>query len=159
MAAIERAAEARRQRRSRRPLTLRHAKRHLGKVPPLKDTSTLGSTPPLHALAESLRGQAEHDPRGAALSDLAGAMEGLTGTPQAVVAAAMQLVTAFFIAAWDALDPEERQIRLDEALELLGLDGLTDATRLALAEECARDDLRRGYPTLTVATISSQVCG
>ena len=117
LAAVESAAEARRKRRSRRPLTLRHAKRHLEKVEPIAPSPT--SQTPLRAMADGLLEQAEHDPRRGELEQLARTLAALGGSGPDIVTAAMACITAFFTEAWEALPPRQRQDRLDEALEIV----------------------------------------
>lgn len=157
--ALERAAESRRKRRSRIPLALRHARRHLGKETRglLKPLPTDPEAPhPLAPLALALRHQAGEDPRGAALGGLVDELERLPAEDaETLLRGALGAVRRFFTGAWEAMPDSERRARLSEAREELAEveDAVDEATLLAAVEEHARDRLRRDYPLLTAATL------
>lgn len=150
--ALERAAEARRARRSRFPLQLTHAKRHL-------DRPTKGAfggavrQVPGPALAPVVVGL-----DGSAPSELAlrGALEALQGTdPEALFREAATAVRGFLEARWHELPASARATLEAEARDDLGdlADGLDEDTLEALVAEGARDRLRAGYPALSAASL------
>jgi len=154
--ALERAADARRKRRSRIPLSLGHARRHLGK--PTRGALPAGPADPTHPLAPlavALRAQAAADPREESLRALADALLELEGEADGVVRGALALIRGFFADAWSALTEAERAVRLAAAREEIAdlADLVDEAVLVAAVEEVARDRLRQGYPLLTAATV------
>lgn len=159
LVALERAYTSRRERRSRIPLTLRHAKRHLGKptkgvLEPMAPDEAPDDHP-LRPLVDAVRDHADGDPRGDELHDLAVHLERLPpGDDERLLRGALGAMREFFHGAWDALDDDERRLRLAEARDEFGdVDGVDEATLAAAVEEHARDALRRDYPLLTAATL------
>jgi len=152
--ALERAAEARRARRSRFPLQLTHAKRHLD-----RPTSGLFRSPPpaegcpMGPVVRAL----EAAPSSAALASLRAALEALPADadPESLFRSAATAARAFLDARWAELPATERQRLQAEALEGLGdlADLVDDDTREALVREGARDLLRAGYPALSAASL------
>jgi len=156
--ALERASESRRKRRSRIPLTLGHAKRHLGKVTrgALKPLREADAAHPLVPLTNALRERAEADPRRDALNGLATTLETLPAEDaDTLLRGALGAVRRFFTGAWDGLSEADRRTRLDQArAEFADVEEEVDeATLLAAVQEHARDRLRRDYPLLTAATL------
>lgn len=147
--ALERAAESRRKRRSRIPLALGHAKRHLGKVTrgSLQPLSP-GLAHPLAPLAEVLR----HDP---VQAPLAAELEALPAHDhEELLRDALGLVRRFLTGRWEGMSVHERSRRLDDAREdLLLPEHPGDASLEAMIEEHARDRLRQDHPLLTAATL------
>lgn len=154
LVAIERAAESRRQNRSRLPLTLGQAKRHLDKtLTPAKEAPVRGGLP---ALVATIREAARDDRHHQALLELAVAIEGLkSDDPEALLRGALSSARAFFQRQWLALTEAERSELLAMAEDDLGdLAGLLDEITLAGAvEERARDLLRQAYPWLQAGTL------
>ena len=150
LCAVERAAAARRAKRSRLPLTLTRAKVHLKAVSSSTPTRSGGTATehPFEGLSDALaaRGAA---PLGALLSAL-----DATDT-EALVRAAVALARDFLLDEWSALPMAARERRLDEArASLVALDlGFDDNDLDAAAEELARDDLRRTWPMLEAAQL------
>lgn len=158
--ALERAADARRKRPSRIPLSLQSARRHLGKtsrgrLKTAKAPST--DTHPLHAMVRAVRSTiTADDPRGEELASLADALQALpTADPVLLEARAQALCRDFLLAAWETMSDWERQARQQDARrELASLAGmLSEAALDASAEELARDQLRQAYPLLSAATV------
>lgn len=139
--ALERASESRKRSRSKVPLTLAHAKRHLGK-PPARPRHVSGAT--------------VADP--AALSALDRALDGIDGTGETALRNALALVRAFFDATWDAWGPAGRSAARKQASEALGdLLSFVDASDAeALVDERARDILRSSYPSLSAGALSER---
>lgn len=144
--AIERAADARRKRRSRLPLTLTRAKVHLGK-------------PPLLVHEAAIRPAGSHPFAGVGLELLARGEVGLAGElllidptdHEDALRAALALVRPFLHARWDALPKVERDARVRAACEELGALGLAEDELQVLAEEIVRDEIRRAWPMLDAA--------
>jgi len=157
--ALERAAEARRKQRSRIPLSLRHAKRHLGKATRTRltalDPNALGEGHPLTPLVDALRASSRGDARSEAVLTLADGLHALpAGDAETLLRGALGEVRRFFTHAWETLDEAERARRLADAREAFeDVEGIDEATLLAAIEEHARDGLRRDYPLLTAATL------
>jgi hypothetical protein len=152
--ALERAAEARRAKRSRFPLQLTHARRHLDK--PTKGAfareAPRGAGGPLAPVARALATA----PRSAAHEALQRTLDGLKGhDAEALFREAAAAVRRFLDARWQELTDEERgrlrQRALDELGDLATL--VDDDTRRSLVEEGARDLLRAGYPALSAASL------
>jgi hypothetical protein len=145
--ALDRAAEGRRARRSRVPLALKHAKRHL--------TATAVVAEPKDPLLDRLHSVASGDGHRESLLQLHGRLiafreAGMTDPTEGVDALRM-----FFEEAWNRQSATKRAALLTEAEETLGdlLTGLDASTCSTLLEETARSRLRAGYPWLTVAAV------
>jgi len=157
--ALERAAEARRKRRSRIPLSLRHAKRHLGKATRSRldvlGPGTLQADHPLAPLVDALRIASQKDTRSDAMLALAEGLRTLPADdPETLLRSALGKVRRFFTHAWETLDEADRARRLEHAQEdFADAEGIDEAILLAAIEEHARDGLRRDYPLLTAATL------
>jgi hypothetical protein len=160
--ALERAAEARRKARSRTPLSLAAAKRHLGRPVAgafAKERPPRGGEPPLAPLVRALKAVPTGTDR-AARDVLERALLAVDGRGEDAERQALSAVRTFLEDAWRALGEAGRKALADEARDELGdLLGLVDAgTADALVEETARDRLRRRYPALTAATLR-ELCG
>lgn len=147
LCALECAAEARRKRRSRVPLGLRQARRHLK---PAKQQLRVGvdQCKPLAALVGAARDQARREGE-QALAALADALEALPdGEPEQVAEQALTRIARWLDEQWNALAGAERQRLLAAAVAGLGdLADLVDERTLgSLAEEAARDAIRARYP-------------
>ena len=156
VAALERAAEVRRKKRSRLPLSLATAKRHLAKVARGELKALPGGPHPFEPLGEALRRQAAADPRGTALGGLADELCTLpVEDADTLLRGALGAVRRFFTGAWDGMNAAERGERLHAAAEDLAeiAQDLDEATRIAAMEEAARDRLRQEYPLLTAAVM------
>lgn len=157
LAGIERAAEVRRARRSRLPLTLGQAKRYIEGAPAVaRAAAAPPPTPgrPFAAVAASLREQVAADPGGVWLAELAVRLDAIEGDDaETVLRAALAEVRWFLEAVWDGLGDEGRAARLAAASAELADLGLDEADLARAAEALARDDLRRGYPSLTMASL------
>ena len=154
--ALERAAEARRKARSRIPLSLAGAKRHLAKVARGGVTALPAGPHPFEPLGQELKRQAARDPRGDALAGLAAELSGLpVEDAETLLRGALGAVRRFFTGAWDGMGAAERADRLHDAgRELEGIaQDLDEATLIAATEEAARDRLRQDYPLLTAARL------
>jgi hypothetical protein len=150
--AVERAAEARRRKRARTPLTLGAVKRHLGRPSYARDVPrSKPGEPPLAALARALRGNPDPDGAGARLAaSLADVRPEESGEREALAA-----IRTFVETRWDGLGDARR-----DALRARACDELGDLLRLvdeadghALVEETARDLFRQGYPLLAAASV------
>ena len=149
LVALERAAEARRKKRSRIPLTLRAARRHLGKAG--RATLRKGTDRSLQPLANHYA--ATDDTALAALCDELRAVE--AADAERAMAMAMGLIRTFLESAWKGLRPGERERHLAAAQEDLGdlLHDIPEVDRPALVEEVARDALRQRYDALSAANV------
>ena len=145
--ALDRAAEARRVRRSRVPLALKHARRHL--------KSTVTVTKPSEPLLERIASAAAGDTNGDALLQLHRRLSGLSADSVQDPAEGVDALRMFFEAAWNGQSASRRAVLLTEAEKTLGdlLTGLDASTCSTLLEETARSRLRAGYPWLTVAAV------
>ena len=145
--ALDRAAEARRARRSRVPLALKHAKRHLER------TATV--VPPQHPLLETMSMVAAADEHREAMLRLRGRLMRLLEDRTVQPAQGVEAMRAFFEDAWSGLGSAKRDALLFDAKQNLGdlLTGLDASTCSTLLEETARSRLRAGYPWLTVAAV------
>ncbi len=157
--ALERAHDARRKRRTRAQLALRHARTHLAKatrgaLQPLPASTDRDH--PLTALTQVLRTQAQKDPRGEALEGLVTTLERLpSGDGETLLRGALGAVRDFFRGAWEQMPASERDDRVHRARDALrDLAGMVDEPAFeAAVDEAARDGLRRDYPLLTAATL------
>lgn len=157
--ALERAVDARRKAPSRVPLSLTHAKRHLGKPGAAVVTGGVETTNAGHPLAPitvALRAGGDANRRELAdhLEALPAGPEGSLG-PDALVEKAVAAIRTFHAARWSALTDEDRRARIASAVEALGdLRGhLDEAVLWAAAEEHARDHHRQELPWLATATV------
>lgn len=152
--ALERAADARRRRRSKVPLRLSHARRHLGR--PTRAHRPTAVVRPVSAddgpFAPVV---AMLDPRDPAEAELAGALRAVSGRGEPAVTAALACVRAFVDRTWRALGDEGQSALLREAERQLGdlLADVDETTGAALLEETARDLHRSRWPGLSAATL------
>lgn len=152
--ALEQAAEARRKKRLRTPLSLRAAKKAVmkwtGEPPPTPVPEPRGALGPLiQALRDSGR---------AAYLPVISAFEGLDGEREAIVGQALQISRAFFEQTWEQGDRAAWMAQARE--ELTSLEGQVPAPRLAqLVEEVARDLMRQDHPLLSATRIWDTVGG
>ena len=145
--ALEGAAESRRKKRLRTPLSLRSAKKAVvkwkgGEKPKLQPIrGALG--PLIKALRES--GRREY-------SAVIVSFESLDGEGEALVGQALEVSRDFFERAWEH---GERQMWMAQArTELASLESQVAAPRFAqLVEEVARDLLRQEHPLLSATRI------
>ena len=147
--ALERAAEARRRNRSRVPLNLRQARRHLGKQGQV--TVRRGQTRSLAPLIARFL-----TPEDQALTALYAELTDIDPTePELAMAQAMMSIRTFLTDRWHGLHADDRSRRLrtaeDEMEDLLV--GVPEGDRQALLEEVARDSLRQGYEELSAANV------
>lgn len=155
--ALERAAEARRQTRSKVPLRLGHAKRHLGR--PTRglfatERPARGSEPVLAPVVRALKAaRAETDPR--PRRTLEAALLAIDGSGEQAVTAALAAIRAFLDEVWRSLGAEGQHELRRQAVDELGdlLELVDEGTAVGLVEETARDLLRQGYPALTAASL------
>jgi hypothetical protein len=160
--AIERAAEYRRKKHSRLPLTLTRAKRHLGKAGKVAKTPTSPQSTPVQTglapLVAALHDLAATDERRELLLSCAARLAAAEGDAEAQARLAARAFREFFDLAWAQLG-DAQKAWLDAAVtELADLaDVLDEAAIQRAAEELARDRLRRSYPMLTVATVWQMV--
>ncbi len=163
--ALERAAEARRQNRSRLPLQLKHAKPHLGRPTRgvfARVAGVRGEEPVFAPVLRALRAipPRRRAPGQPALEQALLAIS--TETPaggEPALRAALAAARTFLEDAWRALGEEGRdQLRADAAEALGDLIHLADeGTVRALVEEGARDRLRQQFPWLSAASLSELV--
>lgn len=145
--ALEEAAESRRKKRLRTPLSLRSANKAVvkwkgGEKPKLQPMrGALG--PLVKALRES--GRREYIP-------VIAAFDSLDGEGEALVEQALEITRHFFEQAWEH---GQRQVWMEQArAELASLVDQVPAPRLAqLVEEVARDLLRQEHPLLSATRI------
>ena len=159
LAAIERAAEARRKTRSRLPLGLTRLAPHLGKRGRAVRPRVPAVGHPFDGLAVELRALAETDGAGEGLVGLASV---LTALPpgDGLLRAAASAVRDFLDARWEALgEPAREALRVDGRAVYALFDDLDDHERTQLIEEVARDTLRACYPMLTIASLEARIPG
>lgn len=153
LVALERAAAARRAKRSTLPLTLGAASRHLGK--------SGRSTAPRHpeesepALAPLVPG-VDGDPAVAeAAARLGAVLHGIDPADAHAETHALAAIRVFLDEVWAVLGDDGRRELHDRARAELGdlLDLVDEPTALALVEETARDLLRQRWPALTAASV------
>jgi hypothetical protein len=159
--ALERAADARRKRRSRAPLNLRHARPYLEKAPPVAVAAegrvayAVGAHP-FAAVAEEVAAQGD-----AEAAALAAALRALPHADRDLLLRdALALTRSFLRSRWDRLPPDARDARLASAREELRASGLDpeDPTSHTLAEELVRDGLRADWPALTAESLWRATC-
>ena len=155
LCALERASEARRRSRSRVPLRLGHARRHLGKVgrPAWRKPPETERSHPLGPLLATLEVAALTDP---AVESLASTLAGLEPVPaDALLRAALREIRSFLQATYAALPSEQQETLRRAAEEELGdlVDMVDAATLGSIIEETARDLFRQRYPWASAATV------
>lgn len=146
--ALEQAAEARRKKRLRTPLSLRAAKKAVmkwkGEAPPAPVPVARGALGPLI--------QALRDSERAAYLPVIQAFEGLEGEREAIVGQALQISRGFFERTWEQGDRVAWMAQARE--ELTSLEGSVPPPRFAqLVEEVARDLMRQDHPLLSATRI------
>ncbi len=159
---LDRAATVRQARRTRGPLTLRHAKRYLKNFPSVGASGTpsapVAATPD-HPLLDLLcdmpahhDAQAHHELRDA-LTDLS------LDHPDQAATEALSAVSQFFVSTWERLSDEERGAYEGEALQQLGdlATLLGDADLQEMIEAHARGLLRQRYPSLSSENILRRI--
>lgn len=159
--AIERAALARRTRRSRVPLTLGQVKRHLKKS--LVETEEIRSSSeysapdhPLAKLALKLQSDANNTVHATAIKDLVRALLAIEiAHPEEVYRRASTLFREFLEDTWDRLPEEDKEAEREQARhELQGVATHVDESVLAtLIEEVTRDRLRSQFPLLCCSAL------
>jgi len=152
--ALERAAEARRRKRSKVPLRLSHAKRHLGRPTPghFARERPVGPGTPMAPVVRALEVTASTPARAA----LQATLDGLRGDDaEQVFRLAAAAVRAFLEARWRELGDAERRSLEQQAHQELGdlAHMVDDDTVRELVAEGARDRLRAGYPALSAASL------
>jgi len=154
LVALERAADARRRRKTRAPLELAHAKRHLGKPTGGKLSAKRPSSHPLGPVCDRLE-QSGEPALAAVLRELD------TSDPDLLVRGAVGLVRAFVDARVGGLSDEDRAALRAEALEELGelAGSLTSSELEDLLDEGIRRRVRATWPWLTTATFLELVHG
>ena len=149
--ALEHAAQARRKRPSRIPLSLSHAKRHLGKVMPIPRKQE-PDTHPFTALATKLRQET-----GAARLRFAALADALLALPDddALVDDGVEALRVLYEALWADLPKAVRQEALEDAIDRLGdmPAGLDESVVMAAAEEQARLHHLAQWPWLSANTL------
>jgi hypothetical protein len=146
--AIERAAAARQAARSKAPLTLGHAARHLAKAAPrAAPAPSESSAHPFAPLIEAAAGG------GPAEATLRRALLGIDADDPEAELMALAALSAWYDALWSALPADERERRCEAQMDLLGglVDLVGDEAAWALAEEAVRAELRRERPGLDAA--------
>ncbi|MEQ1569082.1 MAG: hypothetical protein ABMA64_25825 [Myxococcota bacterium] len=158
--ALERAAAARRVSRSRIPLSVVSAKRHLGRPSAgafHRDTLPRGGEPPLAPVVRALELVPPSGYDEGHRAGVATALLGVTEPGEVGLRTAIAAVRTFFEGLWADAPPAVRAGWTAEAEAELGdlLALVDDGTRAALVEETARDRVRARYPTLTAATLAA----
>ncbi len=155
--AIERAAESRRRSRSKVPLALWHAKRHLGR--PTRGLfaaarPTRGGEPVLAPVVRALK-TVPPEPDPAPRRALEAALLAVDGQGEAAIREALEHVRRFLDDCWKARGPDGQAALRRAAVEDLGdlLHLVDEATATALVDETARDLLRQCYPALSAASL------
>lgn len=150
--AIERAAESRRKKQSRLPLTLAQAKRHLGKPTQGAFSGKRAVIPPWDAPLEPLAARASTE----GLDHLADALRSIpVGDTDQMGRQASAHLRGFHVAAWQGLAEDDRESCRVRARAELGdlLHLLDEAALTAIVEENARDSMRARYGWLSMATV------
>lgn len=159
--AIERAALARRTRRSRVPLTLGQVKRHLKKslVETEEISGSEGYSDPAHPLAKlalKLQDDAKNTAHADALNALAQAILALEiAHPEEMYRRASTLFRKFLEETWDRLPEADRESEREHARRELGgiSDQVDESVFATLIEEVTRDRLRRQFPLLCCSAL------
>ena len=159
--AIERACEARRKRRSRIPLTLKQAKRHLKKShEKIVKSSTIApishNEHPLANLALKLRSSCSTSKGSSDVNALADDLLSLKENDLDLLSrGASQLFRAFLERQWDQLPSDElEREKISAREELEGIAPHLDESSLAtMIEEVVRDRLRQQYPLLCTSAV------
>lgn len=151
--ALERAAAARRAKRSTLPLTLGAAGRHLGKAG--RSTAPRRAEEheaPLAPLVPGVDGDPAVDD---AAQRLAAVLHGIDPEDPHAETHALAAIRVFLDEVWAMLGDDGRRELHDRARDELGdlLDLVDEPTALALVEETARDLLRQRWPALTAASV------
>lgn len=162
--ALERAAQSRAKRPSRIPLSLRSAKRHLGKAVKGAVVTAPGNEVPagLERLLEAVRSYRSHEESSLMLDELEQGLCALQGIEaDALESMAIRACDAFLLRVWDAMAPEAREHALAEAKECLkGVASMMSAEAVsASAEEIARRQVRERYPSLSAASVRVLLTG
>lgn len=155
--ALERAAEARRARRSKVPLRLVHAKRHLGRPTKgvfARERPTAPAHEPLQPVLRALAAVGDGGSEARFALEAALAAVG-PGDAEALFRAGATAARAFLDARWAELSSAERERLHSEAESELGdlVEMVDEETLDALVDEGARDRLRAGYPALSAASL------
>ncbi|MCB9746269.1 MAG: hypothetical protein H6741_35460 [Alphaproteobacteria bacterium] len=151
--ALEQAAERRRAKRSRAPLSLKHAragvKQEMGRRLPRVE----GGGGSLAPVVVALRASADPQER-----EVAEALAALEGEGERLLEQALGVARRFFERAWDEADQaallEQAQGELGDLAELMGEGQLRRAQ-----EEVARDLLRQAHPLLSASHLWDTVVG
>lgn len=162
LAALDRAVEARRRKRAKRPLTLGAARVHLHRPPLVPPPFLPSGASPFAPVQEALH--ALQEPEADALAVALGGLP--PQDPDTWVPAARAVCREHLEGRWNALAPAEKERRIADATLTLGdLARLVDADTLrALAEEVARDAFHLAprdtpWPRLDTATFDALVEG
>ncbi len=161
--ALERAAEARRKRPSRIPLSLSHAKRHLAKVssggvsalPQEIDSGDLSSQEEdVHPFTPLCMLLNRHIGEQASFGVLATALSALT-IDQDLVDNGLELLRTCYGQLWTELTDNDRRSRIQGAIEALGdlPTGMDESVVMAAAEEHARLQHLGQWPWLSSNTL------
>ncbi len=158
LGSLERAAEARRKSRSRLPLTLGRAARHLNRPtrPGWRSPPETERSGPLAPLVAHLEALALTDPQGARLRGLASALETLeVGDTTEAFRRVMEQFRLFFQDVDGSLGGAERTTLRAQAHRELGdlLDGQDSAASEILVAETVRDLIRQRYAVLSAGTV------
>ncbi len=149
--AIERAAESRRKRRSRLPLTLGKAKPHLGKVSAAPKTSREHGGAAMGPRADHPFAPIADEARRRGAEALAEQLVVVTlDDAETMVRTAAHAVRAFLAQHWEQQTPEQQAQRTAQCREtLLTLDlGFSDEDLDVAAEELAHDEHRQEWKFL-----------
>ena len=162
--AIERAAKARAKKRSKLPLTLGTASRHIGKRSksfslPTPSCSSSENKHPLLPVAREIKRQAPSSPLGKKMVLLADELLLLDANKEDVVGEATSLISSLFKDAVKNLPTDHRKALYKRGRDQLGdLNLLVDeAIYTAALEERVLAILWEEHPYLSVATIFEQV--
>jgi hypothetical protein len=145
LVALEQAAEQRRRRRARTPLSLRHVKSALGRPP----ASVAAAPTASDGLALRQRLEAlQRDPSLAAVAVAALRALSSVRSPEEIV----DIASRFWEDGWSSLGEGRRHAWREEAGRVLSgvLDALDDAARDAVLEEHARATWRASMPELSI---------
>ena len=159
--AIERAAQARRTRRSRIPLTLGQVKRHLkkSKVETEEIQKNFGYSSqehPLAKLALKLQDNAKNSVHTVAINELGRALLAIKiAHPEEVYRSASTLFREFLERTWDRMPEADKEAEREHARrELEGVASQVGESVLAtLVEEVTRDRLRSQFPLLCCSAL------